>query len=948
VSLPDSDRPAGTGGFGVPPALLDAVLHPLVAQDQELRLPFSWTDVTLHATTATELRVRLTPAGDDVAITASDPSGGEVFQVKSFASRPANPVALRPTSESESLYELRWVPAAPAEPDPADGDPAEPPPATLLRRTAVTARDPAAVPAAVDASLRELLTTVQRWLREQQGTGAQLIVVTASAVAAGPGEHVTNLAGAAEWGLLRSAQTEHPGRIVLVDVDLEEPNLTVPPALLAAGESQLALRNGEWYAARLALAEVDDPLTPPGDNWLLAQREPGSLDGLGLLPADPLDEPPPAGQVRVAVRAAGLNFRDALIGLGMVPEGHLPVGCEAAGVVVAVGPDVSEFAPGDRVMGLFTGGISPMSDTDWRLLAPVPSGWSFAEAAALPVVFLTVYYALVDLAGTQPGESILVHAATGGVGLAAIQLARQLGAEVYATASPGKWQTLRDLGINEDRIASSRSLEFAERFAGSRIDVVLNSLAHEYVDASLGLLSPGGRFLELGKRDIRTVGAVEELAPGVRYQAFDLFDAGPDRIREILADLRRQCEDGRLAPLPVTAWDIRRAPEALRYLSQARHIGKVVLTVPTQLDPAGTVLITGGTGSLGGLLARHLAAQHGVRHLLLLGRRGADAASVAELTSDLAALGAEARVIGCDLADRNELAAAIATVPDEHPLTAVVHAAGTLADGAFEALTAAQLGAATRPKIDGGWHLHELTAGADLAAFVTYSSIAGTLGTGGQANYAAANAFLDGLTGYRHAQGLPAKSLAWGLWATPTGMTGHLDDADRARLAQTAGRPIATADGLALFDTATDRSRPALILANLASARAAAGAPAPALLRDLTAAPGLRANPETAGAQTQDPAAYRAALAAAADDRTRRRMLVDLVRDQAATVLGHPGPDRIGATHAFGDLGLDSLTAVELRNRLAAQTGLRLPTTLLFRYPTPAALADYLSAKLQG
>ena len=249
----------------------------------------------------------------------------------------------------------------------------------------------------------------------------------------------------------------------------------------------------------------------------------------------------------------------------------------------------------------------------------------FAEAASVPVVFLTAYYALSDLAGLRPGRRLLVHAAAGGVGMAAVQLARHWGAEVFGTAGPGKWSVLRTQGFDEAHLANSRTLEFAERFrtatGGEGVDVVLNSLAREFVDASLRLLRPGGHFLEMGKTDIREADEVARRHPDVAYRAFDLQDAGPDRIQEMLGELVALFEQGVLRPLPITTWDVRRAPEAFRYLSQARNVGKIVLTVPAPLDPDGTVLITGGTGTLGGLVARRLVHEHGVRHLLLTSRQ---------------------------------------------------------------------------------------------------------------------------------------------------------------------------------------------------------------------------------------------------------------------------------------------------------------------------------------
>ena len=263
----------------------------------------------------------------------------------------------------------------------------------------------------------------------------------------------------------------------------------------------------------------------------------------------------------------------------------------------------------------------------------------------MPVVFLTAYHGLVDLAALKQGERVLVHAGAGGVGMAALQLAKQLGAEVFATASPEKWQTLRSLGLDQAHIASSRTLEFKERFLsetdGRGMDVILDSLAGEFVDTSLELLAEGGRFIEMGKTDIRDPDEVSEKYPGVSYRAFDLIEAGPQRIQEMLGQLLELFGVGVLKPLPVTAWDIRRAPEAFRFMSQARHTGKIVLSPPSSIDPQGTVLITGGTGTLGTLLARHLVSEHGVGHLLLATRRGEQAEGAMELKAELPVAGCQ-------------------------------------------------------------------------------------------------------------------------------------------------------------------------------------------------------------------------------------------------------------------------------------------------------------------
>ncbi|WP_202551727.1 SDR family NAD(P)-dependent oxidoreductase [Streptomyces sp. SID8352] len=767
------------------------------------------------------------------------------------------------------------------------------------------------------------------------------------------GDEAPDLVQAPVWGLVRTAQSENPGRFTLVDLGAErtvdgaartEPgagaagvaDVAVAPdwvGLLASEEPQLAVRAGEVLVPRLARVEE----LPEGRAWRLGVRERGSLDGLALLPSD-AERPLGPEEVRVGVRAAGLNFRDVLIALGTYP-GEAPLGSEAAGVVLEVGSEVTGLVPGDRVMGLLMDPFGPVGITDHRMVVPMPEGWSFTQGAAMPLVFLTAYYALTDLGGLRSGERVLVHAAAGGVGMAAVQIARHLGAEVLATASEPKWGTVRALGVAEERIASSRDLGFRERFlrvtGGEGVDVVLNALAGDFIDTSLDLLPRGGRFLEMGKADIRDAEAVAGARAGVRYVSFDLLEAGPDRIQEMLRDLVALFARGALTHSPVRTWDVRRGADAFRFLREGRNVGKVVLTVPAPLDPGGTVLITGGTGGLGAAFAEHFVREYGARNLLLLSRRGAAGEGVPGLVAGLEELGARVRVEACDVADREQLAAVISSV--EGPLTAVVHAAGVLDDGVIESLTPEQLDRVMRPKLDAALHLHELTAGSELSAFVLFSSVASLFGSAGQGNYAAANAFLDALAASRRAAGLPATSLAWGLWATAGGMAGELGEAEIARLARMGVGPLPTGLGLDLFDRAR-RSEEALlapVLLDLGVLRAQARTGMlPALFRGLVRARSRGTDPAGAGSLVR--------RLAGVPEEEREQVVLDVVLTQVAAVLGHASGSAVDGERDFRELGIDSLGAVELRNRLTQATGLRLATTLVFDHPTPRAIAALL------
>ncbi|CAK0748675.1 hypothetical protein CCP3SC5AM1_1540002 [Gammaproteobacteria bacterium] len=375
----------------------------------------------------------------------------------------------------------------------------------------------------------------------------------------------------------------------------------------------------------------------------------------------------------------------------------------------------------------------------------------------------------MELARLQPGERVLIHAATGGVGMAAIQIARSRKAEVFATASPNKWPILQAMGIDADHIANSRSVDFEPAFltatAGAGVDVVLNSLAGEFIDASFRLLPRGGRFIELGKTDPRTPEAVRTAHPGVVYQAFDLADIGADAIQGLLRQWVDGFHTGVLQPLPRSVYDLRQARQAFTRMFKARHIGKLILQTPRRFDPHGPILITGGLGELGLALARHMVTTHGVRHLILTSRRGVDTPGAAEYVADLRARGAETVILhACDIAVRAEVAALLAA----HPPRAIFHLAELLDNGILNALTSERLARVLRPKIDGAWHLHQLTQDLELSAFVLFSSVSGVIGTPGQANYATANTFLDALAAERRAQGLPGINLAFD-WA-------HLDN----------------------------------------------------------------------------------------------------------------------------------------------------------------------------
>nr|WTB03573.1 SDR family NAD(P)-dependent oxidoreductase [Streptomyces antimycoticus] len=981
--------------------------------DGRVWLPFTWNGVSLWAAGATTVRVRISPYEPSaegertLRVTVADALGAPVLSADAVVLRSADAdqlcTAQRPGADG--LFVMDWVPLpVPALPNgagqstehtadddgwailgPGDRAPAgatavcHPDPQALIGALDAGAPAPAVVLAleparpvdvrgggiAADglASAERVLALLQDWLAEPRLAEARLVVTTRGAVATGDPDGVdptaegVDAAGAAVWGLVRSAQAENPGRFLLLDLD---PHTEVSARLVADAvaramemdESQLALRAGRALMPRLVRAARSGGLAAPvgPTAWRLGLEGAGTVDCVRPVACPEVLEPLRAGQVRIDVHAAGVNFRDVLIVLGMYPGDAVFGGSEGAGVVLEIGPEVTGLAVGDRVMGLFEGAFGPQAVADARTVVPIPDGWTFRQAAAAPVVFLTAWYGLVELGGLRPGESVLIHAATGGVGTAAVGIARHLGAEVYATASPGKHAVLDAMGIDEAHRASSRDLDFEatlrEATGGRGVDVVLNSLAGPFVDASLRLLREGGRLLEMGKTDVRAPERIAAEYPGVRYHAYDLIaDAGPERMGEMLHALGELFASGALEPPPVRAWPLSRAREALRYLSQAKHTGKLVLDVPAPVDREGTVLITGGTGTLGRHVAEHLVRAWNIRHLLLVSRSGMDAPGAPELLAHLTGLGADVRIAACDIGDAAHVAEVLTGVDPAHPLTGVVHAAGALDDAMLPSQDPKRLARAWAAKAAAAAQLHTATAHLRLGMFVLFSSFASDLGTPGQANYAAANAFCDALATRRQAAGLPGLSVAWGLWAATSGLTARLADADLARIGRLGIKANSTEEGLALLDAACRHGHPHLLALHLDTGSLAAQPPGalPAPLRALATGGGGRARPTAAaGAQNTDWAGRLRGLPST----EQHRLLLNLVRAQAAMVLGHADPGVVQPDASFKDLGFDSLTAVELRNRLAAATGLRLPAALVFDHPEAAVLAEHLRQEL--
>jgi polyketide synthase 5 len=782
------------------------------------------------------------------------------------------------------------------------------------------------------------LVRISRELPEIVGEPARLFVVTSAAQTVLSHEEA-NLDQAGLRGLMRVIGMEHPGlRPTQIDLDDATDVEQVAAQLLSGSEEdETAWRDGDWYVARLNLSplQAEERLTTVVDHEIdgvkLQIRVPGDLQSLELAAFDRVAPGP--GQIEVAVSASNLNFADVLVAYGRYPsfEGRLPqLGADFAGVVTGVGPGVTEHQVGDRVAGISANGAwSTFVTCDATLAVTLPDEVPAERAAAVPSAHATAWYGLHDLARISSKDKVLIHSATGGVGQAAVAIAKAAGAEIYATAgTPEKRKMLNDWGIGH--VYDSRSTEFAEKIRrdtdGYGVDIVLNSLPGAAQRAGLELLSFGGRFVEIGKRDIYgdTKMGLFPFRRNLSFYAVDLALltlTNPDHTRRLMQTVFEQIADGTL-PIPETThFPLREGATAIRVMGAAEHTGKLVLDVPhtgtssavippenaTVVRPDGAYVITGGLGGLGLFLAEQMADAGAGR--IVLNGRSVPSPQAQDVIDRLRNGGTEVEVSRGDIAEpetaRQLVAAATAT---GMPLRGVLHAAAVVEDATLANITDDLIDRDWAPKVRGAWNLHEATQGRPLDWFCSFSSAAAMVGSPGQGAYAAANSWVDGFTRWRRAQGLAASAIAWGAWSEiGKGQAMAEGGAEGAAMA------IAPEDGAYAFDALLRHNRTYTGYAPVAGT------------------PWLTAFAQTSkfaeafasiGPSKSGTSAFLSELRELPLEEWHAR-LRRLISDQISLVLRRSvDPDR-----PLAEYGLDSLGILEVRTKIETETGIRIGST---------------------
>jgi NADPH:quinone reductase-like Zn-dependent oxidoreductase/NAD(P)-dependent dehydrogenase (short-subunit alcohol dehydrogenase family)/acyl carrier protein len=789
-----------------------------------------------------------------------------------------------------------------------------------------------------------------------------LWLVTSGAQQPRAGDAV-GVVGAALWGFGRVLMNEIP-RLSLRLVDFnpatgwaERADRLIGELAAAPPETEIVWTEAGRHVLRLRRG-LPPRRTAGAESLALNSAHRGGLDALRWQVVAP--HQPGPGEVTIDIQAAGINFRDMMWALGLLPEEALidgfagpTFGLECAGIVSAVGAGVDDLAVGDRVAGFAPAALATQATTAAHAVMRIPPEIGFAEAATIPVAFVTVVYALGTLAQLAPSEHVLVHAAAGGVGLAAIQYAKHRGAVVIATAgSETKRAFLRRAGA--DYVLDSRDLGFADAVraitGGAGVDVVLNSLSGEAMEQSLGVLKPFGRFLELGKRDFYQNRRIHlrPLRRNVSYFAIDVDQLPvqrPDLARTLLSEVSGALRDGAIRPLAHRTFPYAAIGEAFRLMQASGHIGKLVLvpegnegvrlrsTVAMALRPDGTYLVTGGISGFGFAAARWLA-QHSAGSIALLSRRGAETPGAAERVAELTALGAEVRVYAGDVADPYSLALVLDEIRRmQPPLRGVIHAASAVEDALVAEIDEASVAAILRPKLAGALALDRLTRDDPLDLFVLFSSATTLLGAPGQGAYVAANVALEGVARRRQAAGRPALAIAWG----PIEDAGYLADRPQTRDAlvrRLGARPMTAAQALGGLEAALASGLPAVALAETSWNEVRRYLPILATLL-FTEMRG-----DAVASESDDSLIERLREL---DAEGAAELLKTVVGEEAAKILRLPASG-IEPLRPLSEIGMDSLMAVELRLALESRLRIDLPLMSLAEGTSVASIAARLAS----
>ncbi|MDZ7831610.1 MAG: SDR family NAD(P)-dependent oxidoreductase [Desulfobacterales bacterium] len=769
------------------------------------------------------------------------------------------------------------------------------------------------------------------------------------------------------WGLGRVIALEHPSlHCTRIDLDPNEKSTDSETLVNALwhpdAEDQIAFRGGSRFAARLTEYhkndgnKADSLSIPESASYRLATRQYGILENLYLAPQDRAQPGPEEVEIRVC--SAGLNFRDVLNALGMLQQAAeelgiesaeaLPFGGECTGVVAAVGRNVKRFKPGDEVIGAFAvGSLARFVCVDQAYVALKPENITFDEAATLPVTFLTAWYGLYRLAGLKSGESVLIHSAAGGVGQAAIQLAQKAGAEIFATASPGKWEFLKSRGVAH--VMNSRTLDFADEIQtltnGRGVDVVFNSLNGDFIEKSLSVAAEGARFVEIGKIGIWDEARMNRARPDVAYYPFDLIEVAgkrPEAVTDMLSEIMARITEEQLNALPCKVYPLENTVNAFRFMAQAKHIGKVVISLAPKdvesekamVHDTACYLITGGYGAIGLQAARWLA-EKGARHLVLIGRSGPSPEAEKEIEG-LTQAGVHVFQARADVSRREDLYGVLASIKTNMPpLKGIIHAAGLLEDGMLANLSRDAFDRVMAPKVAGAWHLHQLTREMGLDFFVLFSSAAALLGSPGQGNYAAANAFMDALAHYRKSQGRPALSVNWGPWAG-AGMAADssgaafsgmdrippdngLDILDRLLAEDAVQAGVLPINWPEFLDRFPENLTPP-VFKNFTNRRKQKSTGNSAVVQEISEAP---------------PAA-------------RRDIIARYLTDRVSHVLGLSDDVPLDPEQPLKETGLDSLMAVELNNIIQTDLDVGLTAENFMENPSIAMLSETIHQLLES